>query len=65
MIGASTEQVTDVVGIALVVVMVGLFAAVDLLPEGRLARRVTGMAAGTVFVVLMGIIAFRFAVLAQ
>jgi tetrahydromethanopterin S-methyltransferase subunit F len=64
-IAASFEQVTDVIGVALALVMVALFAAVDLLPEGRLARRVSGLAAGSVFTVLMVVVAYRFSVLAE
>lgn len=64
-LAASLDEVTDVVGIVLAVAMVVLFAAVDLLPPGSLGRRVSGLAAGSLFTVLIVVVGYRFAVLAE
>lgn len=65
MIAASLDQVTDVVGVTLAIAMVVLFAAVDLLPSGSLGRRLSGLAAGSLFTVLVVVVGYRFAVLAE
>lgn len=64
MISASVDDVTDVVGIGIAIVMVALFAAVDMLPSGTVIRRLSGYTAGALFAILIALVAYRFAVLA-
>lgn len=65
MIAASLEHVTDAVGVALTIVLVVLFAVVDLVPAGHVGRRVGAVAAGSAFTALIALVAYRFVVLAQ
>lgn len=65
MTALSFEETTDLVGVVLAIVMVALFAAVDLLPVGHSARRISGIAAGSALTLLVAVVAYRFAVMAE